>query len=47
MLDLDPCEGKALGVLRWDSAGGEAGAVMETQYAYRVLGSRLLAIGPY
>ena len=47
VLDLDPCEGKAPGVLRWDSAGGEAGAVVETQHAYRVPGSRLLAIGPY
>lgn len=39
-------ENKAPAFFRWDSAGGEAGAVMETQHAYRVLGSRLLAIGP-
>lgn len=35
------------GFLRWDSAGGEAGAFMETQHAYRVPGSRLLAFGPH
>lgn len=40
MLDLSS------GFLRWDSAGGEAGAVMETQHAYRVPGSRLLAARP-
>lgn len=32
--------------LRWDSAGGEARTVMETQHAHRVPGGRLLATGP-
>lgn len=30
---------------RWDSAGGEAGAAVETQHAHWILGSRLLASG--
>lgn len=30
---------------RWDPAGGEAGAAVETQHAHRILGSRLLASG--
>lgn len=33
--------------LRWVSAGGEAGVVMETQHAHRVLGSCLVASGPH
>lgn len=40
VLDLYP------GFFRWVSAGGEAGAIVETQHAYRVPGSRLLALGP-